>query len=72
MSYGEYKEYCCGYCGFKFKAHARATGGGTDDLGRNINCVSNKIMCPNCSNMVKTWNDKSERNYCRIAKKNEK
>ena len=72
MVYGQIQEYYCEYCKHRFNAVAKATGGGTDNLGRNIACQSNQIRCPRCSNFLPTWKDKVDRDYLRETHKGEK
>lgn len=69
MVYKKEKSYECTKCGMKFKAFAKATGGGTDQQGKKISCISNKIFCPMCGKNLKTWDSHYERDIIRIQTK---
>lgn len=44
-------DYCCGWCGNRFKAYAKKYEAGQ---GKHSN-ISTQIVCPNCGNFIETW-----------------
>jgi len=60
MAFMKEKQYTCIYCGYKFKAYAKAS--------KHDNPQSNSIKCPACFNFLKTWTDKTERELARLNK----
>jgi len=49
--------YKCGFCGCPFEKVVGSTGGGTDSQGRRIRKLSSQVVCPNCNNCLKTFDD---------------
>jgi len=69
MGYKKEKNYFCGWCKHSFKAVAKGTGGGTNNRGIKLSCLSNTITCPKCHNNLKTWADKEERQITQLSNK---
>jgi len=50
------RKYKCGYCGHEFEANAtKSLGALNEKTNRRKNSQSNQIKCPNCLNLLPTW-----------------
>ena len=63
MTLGKEKKYFCPYCGNTFIGKAKVVKKQSNKV------ISNQKKCLFCGNNIKTWDDKSERDYIILAKK---
>lgn len=57
---GVIAKYICGWCQKEFEHRAKQSGVKANNPDQQAQQVSNSVKCPNCENLLKTWDDIKE------------